>query len=844
MDARLSESLSFTQITENVYVSDNQKSRDSNVYDCDCDHPCDEQCLNYSMEIECGNECSWGDQCKNRRFQRKEYKKLDVFAAGRKGLGIRAAERIQDLSFIIEYVGEVLSGDALLERVQRYDVNGVKHRYMMSLDNGDVIDATVKGNLSRLINHSCDPNCIVRKWMVLGRTRAGIFALRDIEIGEELSFDYQFDVHEMSMQVCYCGAANCRGVLASVRSLNKSQERPAASQLTVFRRLNTKEEQLLLTLTKKGSLKTFSDAVQCTGLMRRTEDLNQRLQLAELIMNSRDQVRRDFLSPSSCIILRHWMTDVLDCYDKVDEYVLKMLDLLNSLPFPHKTMLEKSSLLEELGKWTNVDFLKQLLSQKKSEEHSESAQEDEQNASHPLANVDVIAKRAEEMLNSWLLLKNEYKIPRLRIEKEKPSSCSEQAEKRRSDNYSSNRIVDNSISDFSVLKRPSVGSPGSSLSPPSGWSPTHELRAREFAQDDSCRSGDVVPRSTKKYHGRRSVEINANIYDRALSEERQPKTPADLNYNNVAQLNGSRCEKLELAKPASKANQPVLPMFPYTEGAMVNYLAPNQGNFVLHQENQNAWPYYAWYPNICQMPNVEVNSFCNFERASFLCLQASENLFCEAQLQSDWRYQGPLCSLEVAEQLGNSLLDDKMKKLSILISIFTFLELEQRALIGSRIELLEIQEKSSVRSPVQQMYTYIPVLPIFEAPKGPPVYSPTDSSNHFSSSPQPDQWEEERYCDPISLRADFKKEMASMVVSMVEKYATSTDVPRLSKTQFKRFARCLTKMIGEKYLSIVLSSGNKKIFREVGKKASVFVAKMLRNGFYEKFNKTIPTNRP
>ncbi|CDW56716.1 SET domain containing protein [Trichuris trichiura] len=700
MDGKLGESLSFTQITENVYVSDKYAIPVLFLH-----------VLHYSVETNAPGAISVKIVASKEYAQhvnvkewvyvslnlQKEYKKLDVFAAGKKGLGIRAAERIQDLSFIIEYVGEVLSGDALLERVHRYDVNGVKHRYMMSLDNGDVIDATVKGNLSRLINHSCDPNCIVRKWMVLGRTRAGIFALKDIEVGEELSFDYQFDVHEMSMQVCYCGAANCRGVLASVRSLNKSQERPVVAQLPAFRRLNAKDEQLLLTLIKKGSLKTFSDAVQCTGLMRHTEDLNQRLQLAELIMNSRDQVRRDFLSPSSCIILRHWMTDVIDCYDKVDEYVLKMLDLLNCLPFPHKTMLEKSCLLEELGKWTNVDFLKQLLSQKKTEEHNDSAQEGDD----PLTNVDVIAKKAEEMHNSWMLLKNEYKIPRLRIEKEKPSSCSEQAERRRSEQHSSNRIVDNSISDFSVLKRPSVSSPGCSLSPPLRWSPSHDVRAREFAQDDSSRSSEDMSRSMKKHLGKRSVDINANISDR---EEVPPKkTPAALNYNNVTQLNGSRCEKLEL-------------------------LAANQGNFVLHQENQNVWPYYAWYPNMCQMPNVE----------------------------------------------------------------------------------LEIQDKSSVPSPVQQLYTYIPVLPIFEAPKGPPVYSPTDSSSYFSNSPQPDQWDEERFCDPTSLRADFKKEMASMVVSMVEKYATSTNVPRLSKTQFKRFARCLTKMIGEKYLSIVLSSGNKK----------------------------------
>ena len=60
----------------------------------------------------------------------------------------------------------------------------------MKLNNQEVIDPTSKGNLARFINHSCQPNCITEKWNVLGEVCIGIFANRDINEDEELTFDY------------------------------------------------------------------------------------------------------------------------------------------------------------------------------------------------------------------------------------------------------------------------------------------------------------------------------------------------------------------------------------------------------------------------------------------------------------------------------------------------------------------------------------------------------------------------------------------------------------------------------------------------------------------------------
>jgi histone-lysine N-methyltransferase SETD2 len=78
------------------------------------------------------------------------------------------------------------------------------------------IDASRRGNLARFINHSCDPNCATQKWTVKGRTSIGIFAIKDIPSGTELTFDYKFERIGCKKQRCLCGSAKCRGWLGTI----------------------------------------------------------------------------------------------------------------------------------------------------------------------------------------------------------------------------------------------------------------------------------------------------------------------------------------------------------------------------------------------------------------------------------------------------------------------------------------------------------------------------------------------------------------------------------------------------------------------------------------------------
>ena len=60
-------------------------------------------------------------------------------------------------------MGEVVDTDEMKKRQIKYTKKNFKHHYMMCLKNKAVIDATIYGNYSRFVNHSCDPNAETQK---------------------------------------------------------------------------------------------------------------------------------------------------------------------------------------------------------------------------------------------------------------------------------------------------------------------------------------------------------------------------------------------------------------------------------------------------------------------------------------------------------------------------------------------------------------------------------------------------------------------------------------------------------------------------------------------------------
>lgn len=152
-------------------------------------------------------------KCANRRFQNREYAKIDIFSAGKKGYGVRALEPISAGQFIYEYTGEVLDEARFVRRQQKYEREGVEHFYFMMLQKEEYIDATEKGSIARFCNHSCNPNAGIEKWVVGPKLRMGLFAKKDIQQGEEICFDYKVDRYGSKAQPCYCNEPNCSGFL-------------------------------------------------------------------------------------------------------------------------------------------------------------------------------------------------------------------------------------------------------------------------------------------------------------------------------------------------------------------------------------------------------------------------------------------------------------------------------------------------------------------------------------------------------------------------------------------------------------------------------------------------------
>ncbi|KAL7424574.1 histone methyltransferase set2 [Cryptotrichosporon argae] len=188
------------------------------VWDRDDPHadPCGSHsdCINRAIFIEClADECRAGRHCHNQRFAKREYAPVDIVQTEMKGFGLRAAGDIPAGSLIYEYIGEVVVEKTFRKRMQLYADEGIKHFYFMMLQKEEYIDATKKGGIGRFANHSCNPNCEVQKWVVGRRLRMGIFTQRDVEKGEELTFNYNVDRYGHDAQICYCGEPNCVGTI-------------------------------------------------------------------------------------------------------------------------------------------------------------------------------------------------------------------------------------------------------------------------------------------------------------------------------------------------------------------------------------------------------------------------------------------------------------------------------------------------------------------------------------------------------------------------------------------------------------------------------------------------------
>ncbi|GFQ81316.1 histone-lysine N-methyltransferase SETD2 [Trichonephila clavata] len=317
---------------------------------------CQDECLNRLLMIECGSRCATGEACSNKRFQKRLYAKVEPFKTQKKGWGLKILEDVPMGNFVIEYVGEVLNRIDFKQRVKQYAREKSNHYYFMALKTDEIIDATNKGNLSRFMNHSCDPNCETQKWTVNGELRIGFFARRDLKAGEELTFDYQFQRYGREAQKCFCESELCSGYIGvskeisldvTNKTINKRKKGSEEKKRDVLEDLILEEE--IEKLCENGGLRNKDDTLILSRLMVRAEDFHSRYRLLEIILGTSEiGYLRLFLDYHGLSLLWSWMVDLTE-----PKLKMKILQVLSFLPVPNKTMLLESKVYNVVERWAS-----------------------------------------------------------------------------------------------------------------------------------------------------------------------------------------------------------------------------------------------------------------------------------------------------------------------------------------------------------------------------------------------------------------------------------------------------------------------------------------------------------
>jgi uncharacterized protein len=152
-------------------------------------------------------------------------RKIQVRRSGVHGRGVFATTLISKDARIIEYKGEVIDWPEALER-HPHDPTQPNHTFYFHIEDGRVIDGLIRGNSSRWINHACEPNCEAEE----NNGRVFLNALRDIQHGEELFFDYRLTIEGRYTEKlkkafeCRCGSSSCRGTMLAPKRASGSKK--------------------------------------------------------------------------------------------------------------------------------------------------------------------------------------------------------------------------------------------------------------------------------------------------------------------------------------------------------------------------------------------------------------------------------------------------------------------------------------------------------------------------------------------------------------------------------------------------------------------------------------------
>lgn len=113
------------------------------------------------------------------------------------GLGLVARQPIPKGKRIIEYLGPLIPNEEVERRCGKY---------FFGVDKKWTIDGSPRNNVARYINHSCTPNA---EALISRRRRIWIWSLKDIQPGEEITYDYGKEYFEDVIRPIGCRCKNC-----------------------------------------------------------------------------------------------------------------------------------------------------------------------------------------------------------------------------------------------------------------------------------------------------------------------------------------------------------------------------------------------------------------------------------------------------------------------------------------------------------------------------------------------------------------------------------------------------------------------------------------------------------
>ncbi|MFL9499431.1 SET domain-containing protein [Rhodopseudomonas palustris] len=126
----------------------------------------------------------------------------DHYRVGRSktGLGLFAVKPIKKGAKIIRYFGPLLDAHN-----KKHD--GIENKYLFELNKRWTIDGSVRKNVARYINHACKPNA--ESDVNPRKKRVIIRAIKNIEPGEEINYDYGTDYFKAYLKPIGCKCVSC-----------------------------------------------------------------------------------------------------------------------------------------------------------------------------------------------------------------------------------------------------------------------------------------------------------------------------------------------------------------------------------------------------------------------------------------------------------------------------------------------------------------------------------------------------------------------------------------------------------------------------------------------------------